>query len=110
MLDVENADCVLCVVGMQEEGLSPDLHCYNQLLWAYKVKGDVAGAERTFEELRGEHGLEPDPITYHALLALYSQVRTGQGRARGEEGGGVCGVMCVVICDVIMGDVWCGVM
>lgn len=59
------------------------------LLWAYKVKGDVAGAERTFEELRGEHGLEPDPITYHALLALYSQVGTPRGgRARGRGEGG----------------------
>lgn len=63
-----------------------------QLLWAYKVKGDVAGAERTLRELRGEHGLEPDPITYHALLALYSQVTTGGAREPW------------VMCDVIRRD------
>lgn len=50
--------------------LERDITHYNALLNAYALAKDLSGAQRVFEEMREEGGIQPDQYTYSSLVKV----------------------------------------
>jgi len=57
---------------MISSGMKPNLITFNTLLSLYAKMGDIAGAEKVWEEMISI-GLKPDLISFNTLLSLFAK-------------------------------------